>query len=161
MVVRVVYCQRCGGKIMAGSTCSRCANDVKTGEIGKSRLSKNKPPPAKGPIIAFAFVSIGLYLWAEFLLTTKGPTLGLFPPIGAVIIMSLWKIGYWHEDGESVFGYFAARWFLMETLGFFLSPSKIVWFWTTERPYFRACTIASWLALIIFYITNYKHYLTT
>ena len=158
MVVRVVFCPKCGGKMMVGSTCSQCAAVAKTGKVRKSRLSHNAPPSAKGPIITFLLVLIGLCVWAEVLLATKGLTPPLFLLVGAMMIMCLWKVGYWYEDGESVFNHLMLRAIFTETLGFFLSPSKIVWFWTTERPYFRAYTIASWLSLIIFYAIHYGLY---
>ena len=161
MVVRVVFCPRCGGKMMVGSSCSQCAEDAKTGKVRKSRSSHSDSPSAKGPIITFLLVLVGLYVWAEVLLATKGPTPPLFLLVGAMLIMCLWKVGYWYEDGESVFNHLMLRAIFTETLGFFLSPSKIIWFWTTERPYFRACTIASWLSLIVFYVIHFGLYAAT
>lgn len=147
--------------MMVGNSCSQCAEDAKTGKVRKSRSSHSDSPSAKGPIITLLLVLVGLYVWAEVLLATKGPTAPLFLLVGAMMIMCLWKVGYWYEDGESVFNHLVLRAIFTETLGFFLSPSKIVWFWKTERPYFRACTIASSLSLIVFYAIHYGLYAAT
>lgn len=158
MVVRVVYCPRCGGKMMAGSACTQCASDTKSGRVRRLRSSNNNSPSAKGPIIAFLLVLIGLYVWAEILLSTKGTTPAIFLLVGAMFILWVWKLGYWFEDGESIFYHLALGSICNELLGFFLSPSKIIWFWTTERPYFRACTIAVWLVMFFYWTIHFDLY---
>ena len=108
-----------------------------------------------GPIFTFFFVFVGLILGSEILLHEQSFTASVFFLAGALAVMTLWKVGYWYEDGESITSHFMLMAICREFFGFFLSPKKIIWFWTIDRPYFRACTIATWLAVALFW---WRHY---
>ena len=144
MTLRMVKCPTCGSKYLASQGCAHCS--------GQPQHSKrdNASNSNKGPIVAFFVVLAGLLIASEIVLANMGFTPSLLVVFGGVVVMWLWKIGYWLEDGESIIGHLAFQAVANEVLGFFLSPSKIIWFWKTERPYFRACTIATWLAAFIF-----------
>ena len=103
------------------------------------------------------FLAVDIIDISEIGVAESGFTRALMVVFGGVVVMWLWKIGYWFEDGESILGHFAFQSVANEFIGFFLSPSKIIWFWTTERPYFRACTIATWLALTIFWLLHFSN----
>ena len=150
----MVKCPSCGKQYMASQGCSNCASQPKT--TRRPKKSGSESSTKVGPIITFVAVFIGLVITAETVLSNNGFLPAIFVLVGGVMVMWVWKVGYWFDDGESIFAHLAFQSLANEFLGFFLSPSKIIWFWTTERPYFRACTIATWLAFLIFWLMHFS-----
>ncbi len=154
MSLRMVKCPTCGSQYLASQGCTNCSSQPTHSKRKKTSSSSNSK---WGPIAVFIIVLAGFVIASEIVLAESGFTRALMVVFGGVVVMWLWKIGYWFEDGESILGHFAFQSVANEFIGFFLSPSKIIWFWTTERPYFRACTIATWLALTIFWLLHFSN----
>lgn len=153
MVVKATKCPRCGKVMLIGHGCSHCAG-------GGGPRNRSGAGPV-GPIITFILVFAGLYGGAEALLADKGPLAPLLLVVGCGIVMRIWQIGYWHDDGQPILQYLGAQSLLGDLLGTLATPGRLIWFWTTDRPYFRACFSAVVGAGMLFMVIHVSLYATS